>query len=51
MVLNPFAFYVSFYNYFRNNKRLNSLTKYTLFCKYFISDNNIRIKTKKLKIN
>ena len=38
MIRNPFSFYVSFYNYFRNNKRLNSPTKEILFCKYFIED-------------
>ena len=43
MIRNPFSFYVSFYNYFRNNKILNSPTKEILFCKYFIEDSNIDI--------
>jgi len=41
IIRNPFSFYVSFYNYFRNNKRLNSPTKEILFCKYFIEDENV----------
>lgn len=41
MIRNPFSFYVSFYNYFRNNKILNSPTKEILFCKYFIEDQHI----------
>lgn len=41
MIRNPFSFYVSFYNYFRNNKMLNSPTKEILFCKYFIKNQNI----------
>lgn len=32
IIRNPFSFYVSFYNYFRNNKILNSPTKEILFC-------------------
>jgi len=43
MIRNPFSFYVSFYNYFRNNKKLNSPTKEILFCKYFIEDQNINL--------
>lgn len=43
MIRNPFSFYVSFYNYFRNNKLLNSPTKDILFCKYFIQDKNINL--------
>jgi len=41
MIRNPFSFYVSFYNYFRNNKILNSPTKEILFCKYFIENQNV----------
>tara|TARA_B100000214_G_C23812518_1_gene555653 strand:+ start:97 stop:744 length:648 start_codon:yes stop_codon:yes gene_type:complete len=41
MIRNPFSFYVSFYNYFRNNKIINSPTKEILFCKYFTEDQNI----------
>lgn len=43
MIRNPFSFYVSFYNYFRNNKLLNSPTKDILFCKYFIEDQTINL--------
>ena len=41
MIRNPFSFYVSFYNYFRNNEMLNSPTKEILFCKYFIENQNV----------
>ena len=43
MIRNPFSFYVSFYNYFRNNKMLNLQTREILFCKYFIQDKNINL--------
>ncbi len=43
MIRNPFSFYVSFYNYFRNNKLLSSPNKEILFCKYFIEDRNINL--------